>query len=493
MGFRAKMEKLLTNVQFSKNHPSGSFLPKYLEDNGNVESNIDGFDIAKHLICSELPNASFDFDPDFSTHVYAAGFTHNGKSLSIFEQHDSVTLSMHQYQFKEDGLIEISNSSHSHSWLIRDYDYVISHDASYVVMFNSEENAHERDHRRRRKRGYGLGEKVYISLLVFNQEIPKGTFFPNLNILSFSNPEDSTDSQSFLKYKHGYCIDADGNVIISTWGLTRDTLGNTYSNGDALYLNFFNVNISDCKVSIEHKHQTDLTNNLFSLPFPVSTRSNNDPLIQCNQKMTKILIQSHNLVYILGRNVLYPLAEECYSHCYWVVDEKHGEVLISIDRPSFSLINCKVFKQDDNTDNYSIISQFCVKDVFNHNEDHEPSYHCHAVNNRDVYLFIEPKRLAGKVYAVNVFTRTIDFVLIIPRHLKEPYVRKVLVAGTQILILISEDEKEVICVYQKKLDKTMKSLKTLSALETLKTYSFNQMLSLNIPQLLLRYLEELWY
>jgi len=486
------MEKLLTNVQTSKKDPYSSFFPMSLvEDFGNIDGTIDGFDISKHVMCMELPNASFEFDPDFSTHVYAAGLTENGKSLSIFEQHDSATLSMHRYQLGEDGSVEASNSSHSHSWLIRDYDYVISYDASFVVMFNSEENAHERDHMRRRKRGYGLGEKVYISLLVFSDEIPKGTFFPNANILSFSNTENSVES--FLKYKHGYCIDADGNVIISTWRLSRDILGNTDFNSDALYLNFFNVEISDCKVSINHKYQTDLTSILFSLPIPVITRPNHDPLIACNHKMTKIFIQSHNLVYILGRKVLYPLSEESYHYCYWAVDKKHGEVLVSIDRPSFSFINCKVFKHDDTNRNYQIISHFCVKDLFNHAENEEPSYHCHGVSNGDIYLFIEPKRLARRIYAVNVFTKTIDFVLNIPTHLKEPYVRSVLVCGTQILILISEGEKEVICVYRRSPDKIVKSLKTLSALATSKIYSFNQMLLLNIPQLLLKYLEELLF
>ena len=156
------MENLVTNNQsFCEDWPYfGSFLStsssKYkFRNDESVKTYFPSF-------CLDL-NASYEFDQYFRTNVYAAGLVENGKSLSVFEQNSSDYLNLHKFRFDKD-LISI-HLKYLNTWLIRDYDYVISYDASIVVMFNSEEFAHERDSRRRRKRGYGLGDKVYICLL----------------------------------------------------------------------------------------------------------------------------------------------------------------------------------------------------------------------------------------------------------------------------------------------------------------------------------------
>eukprot|EP00111_Clytia_hemisphaerica_P000649 TCONS_00001925-protein len=268
------MQGLNTNIQAFKDSPLFStFLPKSTKDQSQNYGQDKKTEHYNASSCLPL-DASFEFDQFFNTHVFTSGLMDNGKTLAIFEQDDKGNLNMHKYCYHK-GQIQSLHSRHFNTWLIRDYDYLVSYDGLFVVMFNSEELAHERDHRRRRKRGYGLGEKVYISLLVYDHDFENGRsamgkFFPNSFVLTMSDKDDSL----FWKYKHGYAIGVDGTIIVSSWGVTRDTLDEQDTGGTALYLNYFKVQQTSSKIAVKHCGFTDLSGALTGKPLPTAF---NDP------------------------------------------------------------------------------------------------------------------------------------------------------------------------------------------------------------------------
>ena len=469
------MENLLTNNQNScDNWPCfGSFIStsfsKYQhQEDRNLKTYSPSF-------CLDL-NASYEIDPLFHTEVHVAGLIENGQTLAVFEQNSSGNLNMHTFHFDK-GLASI-HSQYLNTWLIRDYNYVVSYDASFVAMFNSEELAHERDHRRRRKRGYGLGDKVYISLLVFNLDFEngesstRGRFYPNCYTLQFDDA-----STHFWKYKHGYAIAIDGTIIVSTWGVATEILEESECNATALYLNFFKVDSKDCEIKLKHCGQKEIK----MCNDPSSNFE--DPLIVCNQKMIKIFLRSHNFVYNIDTNLILNLPEDAYENTFWVIDDCHGEVLISLDRSNFSSVNVKVFKECSGE--YVKITDFCTSQLLYGN--HEPHLHCHGINNGKTCLFIQSIQTT-KIMAVNPFSKKVDYVLDIQGNFTDPHVRKVLVTGHQILVLVWDVEREFVLCYNLEKNNRLQSLKNLSAYVSLKHYSFNQIESFGIPKMLVTFL-----
>ena len=477
------MENLVTNNQsFCEDWPYfGSFLStsssKYkFRNDESVKTYFPSF-------CLDL-NASYEFDQYFRTNVYAAGLVENGKSLSVFEQNSSDYLNLHKFRFDKD-LISI-HSKYLNTWLIRDYDYVISYDASFVVMFNSEEFAHERDSRRRRKRGYGLGDKVYISILDFNLDFQngesstKGQFYPNLYTLQFDNDDNADALAYFWKYKHGYAIGGDGTIIVSTWGKTTNK---TLVEGDnkiesALYLNFFKTVIKNSKIKLKHCGQRKIVGQ-----YP--TKSFGEPLIACNHNMTKVFLESHSIVYNLNTDSTFHLMEDfAYKNTFWVIDESHGEVLISLDGFEFSNVDVIVFKEHYDG-SYLPISKFSAREILSNDY---VRVNCYGINNGTTQLFIQSST-SSEIIAVNPFSKEIDYVLDIQDNFTDPHVRKVLVSGQQILVLIWDNEREFVLCYNIEKKNKLQSLKELSAFVVLKNFSMKQIRSFGIPNVLLAFLQ----
>ena len=480
--FIKKMENLTTNNQgFCENWPYfGSFLSS---SSSNYESINDRNEKTYFpSFCLDL-DASYEFDQIFHTNVFAAGLYENGKTLAIFEQDSSDYLNLHKFRFDKD--LGSIHSKYFNTWLIRDYDYIISYDASFIVMFNSEELAHERDHRRRRKRGYGLGDKVFISILSFKLDFEseenstKGQFFPNLYTLQLDNDDNDDESAYFWKYKHGYAIGADGTVIVSTWGVTtRETSEEgECKETSALYLNFFKTEMKDREVKLKHCGQR-------KIKCQDPSGSFEEPLIACNHNMTKIFFHSHNLVYNVDTNSAVDVVENAYKNTFWIIDDSHGEILLSLDRSNFSNVNVKVFKESHG--NYVQISEFSASQIISN--DNEPNLHCYGINNGTTRLFVQST--SSVIKAINPFSKEIDYMLDIQSNFKDPHVRKVLVSGQQILVLVWDNEREfVLCYNLKKEKNTLKSLRNLSAFTVLKNFSMQQIKSFGIPNVLLTFLQ----
>ena len=477
------MENLVTNNQESCDFPS--FVPFFSSlstSNCQIEEET-SLKRYKPSFCLDL-KSSFEIDPLFHTDVYAAGLVENGKTLAVFEQDSSGNLNMHKYRFNDN-----LSSIHAHlcnSWLIRDYDYLINYDASCVVMFNSEELAHERDSRRRRKRGYGLGDKLYISLLVFDldfendSEHSRGEFYPNLYKLEFPNKHCSEHVEdmhtSFWKFNHGYAITNDGTVVVSTLGFPSGESKSLHVS--VLYLNFFKVERKGVGTVLKHCSQKEI-------PIPNKfLLKPTDASIVCNRTFTKIFFRSHNIVYNVVTEEILELVEEALENNFWVDDRFYDEVLISLDRPTLTKGYVKIFKENKGT--FSLFRTFYTCALLSNNQ--EPTLYCHGLNNGEIHLFIESHLASKQIMGLNPFSMKVDFLLDIPETFATPYVRKVLVTGHQILVIVSDTEREFVMGYNLQKKDSLQSLKNLAACVTLKNYSLNQIKSFGVPNVLNNFL-----
>lgn len=495
------MKKNCTNVRTSDEVPISSFIPIHckLTKCSSVTRNVAelGNNIYYPVAVRVISGVTYRYDPDYLTHVYSISFTENGKHVSIFEQDKESSLKLHSYMMDKNGNLQGTSTLKNHNtWLIRDYDYFVSANHKLCVLFNSEEQAHLRDHRRRRKRGYDSGGKICISLCSFNIDVsmeksPAYYFHPNAYIFHIEKERVVDGQNGFWKFQHSFaflknnliCIASQGNLINLMSELTDKR-----SSKCIMLLDFLLIE-SDTNYSIKHLSQRDLSSELAE-SFP-GFQITSEPTILFNKNGTKVLFTKHNIVYSVPNGKLSFVKATSLSEIYWVTDFQHGEIIVNISQSCFggnSDVNVELLKQVKGRGNYEIYRKFSVKEITN---TAYGSFYCHSVCNGSVKIFVEQKH-QHLLIVVDPFEKKVLAELSLITEPKNAHVRHVLVNRDEVIVVMRDtvdDTDEEILVFYKLTPKRMYSLKYLAACSALNNYSLNQIKVLKLPKIIESYLE----
>lgn len=501
------MRKNCTNVRTSDCVPVSSFIPS-LCNLYKQKSSISSVSSVLSRLCNqvyepvavkEIYGVTYEYDPDYLTHVHSVSFTENGKQVIIFEQDKDFNLKVHSYMMCENGDLKGTSTVKSrNTWLIRDYDYFVSTDHTLCVLFNSEEQAHTRDHRRRRKRGYGSGGKICISLCKFDLDVtleksPAYNFHPNVYILCLDNEREEDGYSGFWKFQHTFAFTKNNLICVASLGnlinQMEESSSSKRSGKNILLLDFLSIE-SDTNYRIKHLFQRDLSSQIAE-SFP-NFSSTNEPTILFNSTGTMLLFIKHSIVYSIPDGKLSCIQTNSLSEPHWVTDCEDGEVIVNISQSFFGDdvdVSVEIFKQSKGTGPYEIYRKFTMKQILNTDFG---CFYCHNICNGSVKMFIEEKGADRKLLVVDPFKMKIVTKLSLIKKPKDAHIMNVLVNGNEVVVVMRESlhdtDKEVLAIYKLNWHRIC-SLKYLASCAALKCYSFNELKTMNLPKVIESYLE----
>lgn len=498
-----------TNIRTSNNVPVSTFLPslpscKLITESSNNEHNAlkspsSNPVVIKHSLVTCIEQVSYGYDPDFLTHVHSAALTENGKRINVFEQDKEMSLKVHSYTIDDKGkLTGTSTMRNRNTWLIRDYDYFISDDHTSCVLFNCEEKAHHRDHRRRRKRGYDSGGTIFISLCKFDLDYDalksrSYDFYPNLYMFALDNNRELDGFVCFWKFLHNFALSRKNLVCIVSQGHLK-TARNEFvatppdnTSNTLMLLDFLQIE-SEPHYHINHLFQRDLSKQFSHLCL----EKHDDPAIVFNVTGSKILFVNYRCVYSIADGTLVLVKSQKLSDPYWLTNVANVEMIVNISQTLFGEttdVNVELLKplKRGNGD-YELFHKFSVMEDILHCQN--GLLYCHAVSNGCAKLFVEVKGLNRRIIIVEPICKQISAVLEIPERLFRVDIVNILVNRNEVVVVFREEysDQEILVIYNLPNQKVY-PLKYLASQATLSYFSFNQLQHCNLPRFIIPYLE----